>query len=407
MAYDFFENIKTKKDKKPGTYTFLEKPLEKENSKTEGLERNITKSKEAVKDVKFDLHLKDANKETAKPKKKKEDEVKIKLGGLLGKVLNGDLASEKEADILPGLSYLEKSSQIDKEIKGEVVEKGEGYRVVKRKGEKSLTYLVTLPDFTADDKKLLRSIGKRAVSEINVDPEAIQDYAQKKKIFTQNVIDLIENEYDDIPKDKKFWFSTLIVQDMIGYGILDPLLSNDDLEEVMLIGTNMPVYVYHRKHGMCKTNVIFEQDDVAIRIIARIARAVGRRVDASTPLLDARLKDGSRVNATVAPVSLAGPSLTIRKFKADPFTVVDIVNFRTMSTDLAAFLWLAIDGFEVKPANVLVSGGTGSGKTTTLNCLGSFIPHSSRVISIEDTAELQLPIKHWKPAHLTLRAQVR
>src|SRR3990172_722856 len=163
----------------------------------------------------------------------------------------------------------------------------------------------------------------------------------------------------------------------------------------MLISTNKPVYVYHRKHGMCKTNIVFEDDETALKIIGRIARAVGRRVDTSTPLLDARLKDGSRVNATVAPVSLGGPSLTIRKFKADPFTVVDVINFRTMSYDLAAFLWLAIEGYEVKPANILVSGGTGSGKTTTLNCLGSFIPQTNRLISIEDTAELQLPVQHW------------
>ncbi|MFQ5800242.1 MAG: CpaF family protein, partial [Candidatus Hydrothermarchaeales archaeon] len=221
------------------------------------------------------------------------------------------------------------------------------------------------------------------------------NYAQKKKVFTEKVIEMINSDYPDIKRDKKGWFATLIVQNMIGYGILDPLLSNDALEEVMLVGIDMPVYVYHRKHGMCKTNIIFENNEEALKIIARIARAVGRRVDASTPLLDARLKDGSRVNATVAPVSLAGASLTIRKFRADPLTVVDIINFSTMNLDLAAFLWLAVEGYEVKPANILVSGGTGSGKTTTLNCLGSFVPSTSRVVSIEDTAELQLPVQHW------------
>ncbi|HDY74712.1 MAG TPA: CpaF family protein, partial [Euryarchaeota archaeon] len=282
-----------------------------------------------------------------------------------------------------------------KEITGEIVESGKGYRIVKNKGEKSLTYLVTLPKLTEDEKKLLGIIGKRAISEINVDPEAIHNYAEKKKVFTVKVMELINRHYPEIKQATKLWFATFIVQDMIGYGILDPLLSNDDLEEVMLIATHVPVYVYHRKHGMCKTNIIFENSEKAIKIISRIARAVGRRVDASTPLLDARLKDGSRVNATVAPISLGGPSLTIRKFKADPFTVVDIINFNTLSFDLAAFLWLAIDGYEVKPANILVSGGTGSGKTTTLNCLGSFIPQTNRVLSIEDTAELQLPVNHW------------
>jgi flagellar protein FlaI len=321
----------------------------------------------------------------------------IVLGGLIGKVLSGEIqATQKfEPDVMAGFSVLEKSTQMGKDITGTVVEKGKGYQIVKRKSEKSLTYLVSIPEFTKEEKKLLRAIGKRAVREINIDPEAMHDYSEKKKVFTEKAIELIDREYPTIKKNTKLWFATFIVQDMIGYGILDPLLSNDDLEEVMLIATNTPVYVYHRKHGMCKTNIVFEDSEEAIKIIARIARTVGRRVDASTPLLDARLKDGSRVNATVAPISLGGPSLTIRKFKADPFTVVDIINFNTMNSDLAAFLWLAIDGYEVKPANILVSGGTGSGKTTTLNCLGSFIPQSNRVLSIEDTAELQLPVHHW------------
>jgi flagellar protein FlaI len=252
-----------------------------------------------------------------------------------------------------------------------------------------------MPEFSTEDKKLLKTIGKKSVAEIHISPEAMQNFAQKKKVFTEKVLELMNVHYPKIEKTKKLWFSQFIVQDMIGYGILDPLLSNDALEEVMLIATNMPVYVYHRKHGMCKTNIVIEDDEIALKIISRIARSVGRRVDASTPLLDARLKDGSRVNATVAPISLGGPSLTIRKFKADPFTVVDIINFKTLSLELSAFLWLAIEGYDVKPANILVSGGTGSGKTTTLNCLGSFIPKSSRVLSIEDTAELQLPVHHW------------
>jgi flagellar protein FlaI len=369
---------------KKGTYSFLE-----------GIEE------EKVADQLSNVYSKKrgASKPGTLPLRTKEEGApsEIVLGGLIGKVLSGELqATQKlEPDVMAGFSDLEKSTQMGKEITGTVVEKGKGYQILKRKSEKSLTYLVTIPEFTKEEKKLLRTIGKRAVAEINIDPEAMNDYAQKKKVFTEKAIELMDKEYPKLKKNAKLWFATFIVQDMIGYGILDPLLSNDDLEEVMLIATNIPVYVYHRKHGMCKTNIVFEDSEGAVKIIARIARTVGRRVDASTPLLDARLKDGSRVNATVAPVSLGGPSLTIRKFKADPFTVVDIINFNTMNSDLAAFLWLAIDGYEVKPANILVSGGTGSGKTTTLNCLGSFIPQSNRVLSIEDTAELQIPVHHW------------
>jgi len=112
-------------------------------------------------------------------------------------------------------------------------------------------------------------------------------------------------------------------------------------------------------------------------------------------LLDARLPDGSRVNATILPVSLEGSTITIRKFRQDPFSVVDLINFGTLNLDVAAFLWLCVDGMKAKPANILVSGGTGSGKTTTLNVLAAFIPQTERILSMEDTAELKLPVEHW------------
>ncbi|RMF91354.1 MAG: CpaF family protein [Methanobacteriota archaeon] len=413
MAYEFLEG-KAKKEKKGGAYSFLEgiEEVEKEEfarplarkkpeagaktpagqaqEKSDGEGAASAEKKDAVA---LDLFA------SAKPSVEEpaSAEAPPKMGGILGKVFSGELkpAAEHRPGLLEGLSGLEKAAERGKKITGEVLEEGKGYRIIKSKEEKTLTYLVSMPEFSKEDKKQLHTIEKRAIGEIDVDPEAMLNYAEKKKVFTEKVLELITENYPDVKGTKKTWFATLIVQDMIGYGILDPLLSDDALEEVMLVATNVPVYVYHRKYGMCKTNIVFENDEEAIKIIARIARAVGRRVDASTPLLDARLKDGSRVNATVPPVSIAGPSLTIRKFKADPLTVVDIIKFGTMSLDLAAFLWLAMDGYEVRPANVLVSGGTGSGKTTTLNCLGSFIPSTSRVISIEDTAELQLPVKHW------------
>ena len=140
---------------------------------------------------------------------------------------------------------------------------------------------------------------------------------------------------------------------------------------------------------------MFHDEDSIKYLIDKMARLVGRRIDQQTPLLDARLPDGSRVNATIPPVSLDGPTISVRKFRRDPLTIIDIINFGTMSVDFAAFLWLAVDGMGVKPANILISGGTGSGKTTTLNAATTFVPGRERIISIEDTAELQLPHKHW------------
>ncbi|BDZ72245.1 secretion protein [Methanobacterium petrolearium] len=188
--------------------------------------------------------------------------------------------------------------------------------------------------------------------------------------------------------------ATQIAQVMLGYGKLDPMIKDDDLEEIMVIGTGSNVFVYHRKIGMMVTNVVFETDDDIRAIVDVIARQVNRRIDQQTPILDARLKDGSRVNATLPPVSADGPTLTIRKFRKDPLTVVDLINFKTMSSHLAGFLWVCTDGMGVKPCNAIIAGGTGSGKTTTLNTVAAFVPPRERIITIEDTLELQLPHSH-------------
>ena len=178
------------------------------------------------------------------------------------------------------------------------------------------------------------------------------------------------------------------------YGNLKPLLLDDHLEEVMLVDESKSVIVYHKDWGMCFTNIYLTNEE-STAIIERIASYVGKKVDIEHPLLDGRLPDGSRVNATVFPASPDGPTLTIRKFRKDPFTIVDLVSFKTLDTRAAAFLWMAVEGLQYKAANILVSGGTGSGKTTTLNVLAMFIPKDLRVITIEDTAELQFEHEHW------------
>lgn len=178
------------------------------------------------------------------------------------------------------------------------------------------------------------------------------------------------------------------------YGNLKPLLMDDQLEEVMLVEESRCIIVYHKDWGMCFTNIYLTNEE-SLGIIQRIAAYVGKEVDKDHPLLDGRLPDGSRVNATVSPASPDGPTLTIRKFRKDPFTIVDLMNFGTLTPQAAAFLWMAIEGLQYKAANVLVSGGTGSGKTTTLNVMAMFIPKDLRVITIEDTAELQFEHGHW------------
>jgi pilus assembly protein CpaF len=154
---------------------------------------------------------------------------------------------------------------------------------------------------------------------------------------------------------------------------------------------NGPRQVYIERSGKLElTNVVFQNDDHVMRIIDRIIAPIGRRVDESSPMVDARLTDGSRVNAIIPPLSLVGPVITIRKFSASPFTVDDLVRFGTATADMFDFLRACVEA----RLNIFVSGGTGSGKTTTLNVLSSFIPNDERIVTIEDAAELQLRQEH-------------
>lgn len=128
-----------------------------------------------------------------------------------------------------------------------------------------------------------------------------------------------------------------LFQDLVGYGEIDPLIRDDNLEEIMVIGIDKPVFVYHREYGMMKTNILFKDAGEVMNLIDSIARQINRRIDQESPILDGRLPDGSRVNTTIPPISADGPSMTIRKFKRDPLTIIDLINSKTISVELAAF----------------------------------------------------------------------
>jgi len=172
------------------------------------------------------------------------------------------------------------------------------------------------------------------------------------------------------------------------YGPITALLHDDSISEIMVNGPNQ-VYI-ERKGQLTPVDVKFESDAELIRVIREIAAFVGRRIDDESPMVDCRLPDGSRVNAIIPPLALDGASLTIRKFARDPYTVEDLIGFGTLTAEAASFLEACVNAH----FNILVAGGTGSGKTTTLNVLSSFIPDTERVVTIEDAAELQLRQPH-------------
>jgi flagellar protein FlaI len=249
------------------------------------------------------------------------------------------------------------------------------------------TYNVSIPKFSEKERIIFNEVREKLVEVAVAQGE---DFRIDEESFIGEVKEFLRSKgVRDVDR-----LATQISQEMLGYGQLDPMIKDDDLEEIMVIGFNRNVFVYHRKIGMMITNVIFEEDSEIKAIIDVIARQVNRRIDQQTPILDARLPDGSRVNATIPPVSADGSTLTIRKFRKDPLTIIDLINFKTLSSHLAGFLWVCTDGLGVKPCNAIIAGGTGSGKTTTLNAVTAFTPPRERIITIEDTLELQLPHTH-------------
>ena len=191
-----------------------------------------------------------------------------------------------------------------------------------------------------------------------------------------------------LPEDLRKQIFDDILDELTGFGPIQPLLDDDDVSEVMVNG---PKKVFIEKKGrLTKSAVTFDDDDHVLRVIDRIILPLGRRVDADTPTVDARLPDGSRVNAVVRPVSIDGPSITIRKFRKDKLSIQQLIDYGSLTPHMAEFIRACV----LAHLNIVVSGGTGSGKTTLLNVLSSFIPEEERIITIEDAAELQLQQDH-------------
>jgi pilus assembly protein CpaF len=213
---------------------------------------------------------------------------------------------------------------------------------------------------------------------------------------TEEVRHTIEDLYDQIlsqegtilSRQERQRLFEQIVAEILGFGPIEPLLADESITEIMVNGPNK-IYI-ERKGKLEKVNLTFESDDHLMRIIDRIVSPLGRRIDESSPYVDARLPDGSRVNAIIPPLALNGPTLTIRKFSKTPLTVDDLIRFGSITSEAIEFLRACV----IARLNIIVSGGTGSGKTTFLNILSGFIPDDERIITVENAAELQLRQEH-------------
>ena len=204
-----------------------------------------------------------------------------------------------------------------------------------------------------------------------------------------DILDQMEAD-GEIPEDvEREELLTDVLNEALGLGPLEEFLANEDISEIMVNHANQ-IYI-ERKGKITLSEKIFSSNQAVLGVIERIVAPIGRRIDESTPLVDARLKDGSRVNAIIPPLALKGPCITIRKFKRDALKIEDLIRYKTITPQMAEFLEMCVKARK----NLVISGGTGSGKTTTLNIISSFIPEDERIVSVEDAAELQLPQEHW------------
>lgn len=254
--------------------------------------------------------------------------------------------------------------------------------------------------------ELKDNIKSKVIEEITIDYKEVNEKNESLKLEIEDlIIELIDNENLNITRIERSKIIDDVLDEILGFGPITPLLRDIDVSEIMVNGPNM---VYAEKKGkLVLTDIKFKDNNHVLHVIEKIVAPIGRRIDESSPMVDARLPNGSRVNAIIPPLALDGPTITIRKFSEDPFTVADLIGFGTLTTEMAELIRIGIEG----RLNVVVSGGTGSGKTTTLNVLSSFIPNDERIVTIEDAAELRLTQDHvvrleTRPANIEGKGEI-
>lgn len=261
----------------------------------------------------------------------------------------------------------------------------------------SKEYHLILPEVDIATEALLDDIKERLIAQTNVgasealDPKLMEIM---KDEFMKHAGSLIEEELPDLDDAVRDHFIVGLVHELLGLDVIEFFLDDENLEEIVINSASEPVRIYHKKFGWLKTNVMPESETRIQTYASMIGRRVGREITTLSPLLDAHLMSKDRANAILTPISSKGNTITIRKFARDPWTATDFIKNKTVSSEVLALIWLIIQ-YEM---NMIISGGTGSGKTSFLNICMPFIPPNHRVISIEDTRELQLPeYLYWCP----------
>lgn len=257
-----------------------------------------------------------------------------------------------------------------------------------------LRYNVIEPPLTEGEKGKLDKLKTLIIDLLDINLMDIRDMNKVKDYLYEKVNQVVadyEIQMTEVEYNKILYY---IYRDFLGLERLEPLIQDLQVEDISCDGVEVPIFVFHRKYGSIKTNIQFTDPEMLNNFIVKVAQRCGKHISVADPLLDGALPDGSRVSATYSAgkdIAMRGSTFSIRKFTKDPLTIVDLISFGTLPSLIASYLWLAV---EFKKS-VLVSGGTATGKTSLLNSLSLFIPAEAKIVSIEDTPEINLPHEHW------------
>jgi len=255
---------------------------------------------------------------------------------------------------------------------------------------KEQVYYIVEPALSLFEKMLLEKLHEDLMDMLT-EKEAVYGGVEKRQKLKEHAIDLL-NKYSKSLKEQTIYkIIYYLNRNMLGYEKIDALLNDPHIEDISCDGIGIPVFLYHRIYGNIKTNILFDENELNSFVI-KICQKGGKHISLGSPIVNATLPDGSRLQATLGrDITTRGSSFTIRRFKEDPLTPIDLINFNTLSVEQMAYLWIAVENNK----SLLIAGGTASGKTSTLNSISLFIPPASKVVTIEDTRELTLYHENW------------
>ncbi len=255
------------------------------------------------------------------------------------------------------------------------------------------TYTVHEPPLTSQEQDFYNKLKHRLIETVDVGLHELEPH-HKEQYLTKHFNAILKEKNITLNPTQQTTFLYYLKRDFLDYGKITPIMKDPNIEDISCDGAADPIYVYHRLYGNIKTSIVFTDEEELASFVIQLAQKCGKHITIADPMLDATMPDGSRIQMTFSTeVTAKGSTFTIRKFRDSPFTVTDLIEYHTFSAEMIAYLWFAVEhGF-----NAIIAGGTASGKTSALNAMSLFIPRESKIVSIEETRELNLPHPNWIP----------